>query len=247
MTRIKKLFALFLLLVFLTQITIVNNLINVRSNIINSSNSTLSKNHEKDEQLLDNIVNEQQKNSLISIKESWMKYLKIFNDRYPLLTDEDWNLENLSIMVDIIISPTRNFGNNGGMLVLDQNNKVILNTLPSGKEDLLNKLVELNKTSNPGKDLTIKCKDSLGEFYAVERIILPYENVGFGENDLKLTIMSIVNEKDIIEKIENINKDIDNSISNTLFLFNLAFIFILISIFVTMVLMLIILFNFKYH
>lgn len=105
-----------------------------------------------------------------------------------------------------------------------------------------------NESTIMGNDASNFSKYPLGEYNRqfIESAVLPYESVGFEGQPLQLTMLSVVDEKDITTAYQNIYDDIEESLRTNMILYGKTSIMLVTSIICTMIVMLFSLYKIKY-
>lgn len=105
-----------------------------------------------------------------------------------------------------------------------------------------------NEPAAMGKDAANFEKYKLGEYNRqfIEASILPYETLGFDGQPMQLSILSVVDEQDVMHNYKSTMTDLESSIAKNEELFGKATVILFISIICTMIIMVIALYKIKY-
>lgn len=105
-----------------------------------------------------------------------------------------------------------------------------------------------NESAAMGKEAANFDKYKLGEYNRqfIEASILPYETLGFDGQPMQLTILSVVDEQDVMHNYKSTMSDLENNIAKNEELFGKATVILFISIICTMVVMMIALYKIKF-
>ena len=241
---------------------IFNNLL-VSIDRIKEVNSNLSEvKNEVDSMYINNTVRGTQRDILNSIKQSYVKYME--STKETLTIDGKLEQANAKDALNIVASAFDTYGEHGGIVAYDTvTGDVLMNT--SSIESLDN----IYKTNNSefikghldsdSKSLKTYSKgisaDSVNDFKRyplgsldrifIEKVVLPFEHIGFENSNAKITLISIVSEEDVSKDSVKITKVLESEILTSAKETKKTYGMILIAMFTVLGCVVIILFDYE--